>query len=111
MEKMKLFRAFYFVGVVLIFVGGYRLFKHLSYGEIFLSVGVVLYTFVQLILLFQKCLGLWSIFEYLKFGVNLMFLLAISLLLAGESRYWYYPFIIGLLMDFFANIFRKIQKQ
>jgi len=111
MVRMKLFRALYFVGMALIFLGGYRLYKELSFGEILFSAGVVLYTFVQLILLFQQPLKLWRVFEYMKAGVNLMFLLSIAILMVGESPYWYYPFLIGLLMDFFANIFRKIQKQ
>lgn len=108
---MKLYRALYFVGVALIFVGGYRLFKHLSYGEYLFAGGVVLYAFVQLVLLFKQSIANWGTFEYLKCAVNLLFVLSVVFLLAGKVTFWYYPFILGLLLDFFANIFRKIQNR
>lgn len=107
---MKLFRTIYFVGVVLIFVGGYRLVNHQTYGNSLFAAGVILYSTVQLILLFQQSTKNWALFEYLKFGVNFLFLISVGLLLFGNFAFWYYPFIVGLLMDFFANIFRRIQK-
>lgn len=110
MNSIKLYKTIYFTGVVFIFVGGYRLFKNLEYGVFLFSAGMVMYSAVQLKLLFHYKLVDWTIFEYLKATVNLVFLLAVILLVAFGLKQWYYPFILGLLLDFFANILKRISK-
>ncbi|NOU60524.1 hypothetical protein [Marinifilum caeruleilacunae] len=109
MKSFSLYKTIYFLGVVLIFVGGYRLFKQLSYGDILFSIGIICYSGVQIFLLFYKAISDWKIFEYLKMVVNVLFLLSIILLMILNLQEWYYPFILGLLIDFFTNILKRIK--
>lgn len=109
MKSFSLYKTIYFLGVVLIFVGGYRLFKHYSYGEVLFSSGILCYSGVQIYLLSFKTLSDWKIFEFLKLIVNVLFLISIVLLLILDIKEWYYPFILGLLIDFFANILKRIK--
>jgi hypothetical protein len=110
MNKFSIYKTIYFIGVVLIIVGGYRLFKQLPYGEILFSTGIILYAVVQIFMLFYKEFADWKIFEYLKLSVNILFLASVALLLLFDTTSWYYPFILGLLLDFFANIFRRMKR-
>ena len=109
MKSVSLYKTIYFIGIVLIFVGGYRLFKHYSYGDLLFSIGILCYSGVQIYLLTFKTLSEWKIFEYLKLTVNVLFLISIALLLILGIKEWYYPFILGLLIDFFANILKRIR--
>ncbi|MDQ2177464.1 hypothetical protein [Marinifilum sp. D714] len=111
MKSFSLYKTIYFLGVVLIFVGGYRLFKNLSYGDWMFSAGILCYSGVQVFLLFFKELSEWKLFEYLKLTVNVLFLISIILLLILNLQEWYYPFILGLLIDFFSNILKRINRR
>ncbi|WP_282015106.1 hypothetical protein [Marinifilum flexuosum] len=111
MKSFSLYKTIYFLGVVLIFVGGYRLFKNFSYGDLLFSFGILCYSGVQVFLLFFKSLADWKLFEYLKLTVNVLFLIAIILLLILDLQEWYYPFILGLLIDFFSNILKRINRR
>jgi hypothetical protein len=111
MKSFSLYKTIYFLGIVLIFVGGYRLFKNLSYGDWMFSAGILCYSGVQVVLLFFKVLSEWKLFEYLKLSVNVLFLISIILLLILNLQEWYYPFILGLLIDFFSNILKRISRR
>jgi len=110
MNKLLVYKTIYFMGIVLIFIGGYRLFKNLEYGTLPFSVGVVMYTGVQIFLLLQHSVKEWALFNYLKFSVNILFLISVILLTVFDLEQWYYPFILGLLVDFFSNILKRTQR-
>lgn len=110
MKSFSLFKTIYFIGIVLVFLGGYLLFKQLNYGDIIFGVGIVLYSGVQIRLLFYKNMKEWMTFEYLKLIVNFLFLVSVVLLFVLQLQLWYYPFVLGILVDFFANIMRRIKK-
>lgn len=108
---MKLFRGLYFLGIALILLGGYFISQHLFYGAWIFSAGVGLYSFVQIRLLFVRPARVWGVFEFLKLGVNILFILSVVLLLGWKLPLWYLPFILGLLLDFISNIIAKIRKR
>lgn len=110
MSSFSTFKLIYFIGLALIFIGGYRLYNHLSYGNIILSVGLLTYAFVQLFLLIKQGFKTWGLFEYSKTMVNVLFISSVILLMGLESKVWYYPLILGMLLDFFANIFRRVNR-
>ncbi|RXQ96693.1 hypothetical protein EO244_03430 [Ancylomarina salipaludis] len=110
MSSFSTFKLIYFIGLALIFIGGYRLYNHLSYGNIILSVGLLTYAFVQLFLLIKQGISTWALFEYTKTTVNVLFISSVVLLMGFESKVWYYPLILGMLLDFFANIFRRVNR-
>ncbi|PKQ65687.1 hypothetical protein BZG02_01390 [Labilibaculum filiforme] len=111
MNSFSIYKTIYFIGLVLAFLGGYRIIKQLSYGEVIFAVGILLYSGVQIRLLFTKSRKDWWILEYLKLSVNLLFLLSIFLLIVFDIKWWYYPFVLGSLVDFFANLFRRIKRK
>jgi hypothetical protein len=110
MKFFSVYKTIYYIGLVLIVVGGIRLLSNLSYAKELFSVGILLYSCVQIKFLFYKSFQEWQIFDYLKLAVNLLFLISIFLLLALEVKLWYYPFVLGMLFDFFANIIRRSKR-
>jgi len=110
MSSFSTFKLIYFIGLALIFIGGYRLFNQLLYGNFIISAGLLLYASVQLYLLIKQGLRNWNLFEYTKVSVNVLFICSVVLLLGFESKSWFYPLILGMLLDFFANIFRRMRK-
>lgn len=110
MKSFSIYKTIYFIGIVLVFLGGYRLIKQLPYGDVIFAVGIVLYSGVQVRLLFFKSIKEWLIFEYLKLAVNVLFLISVFLLIVLQIKLWHYPFVLGILVDFFANILRRIKK-
>ncbi|MCZ4693094.1 hypothetical protein DWB61_07445 [Ancylomarina euxinus] len=110
MASFSTFKLIYFIGLALIFIGGYRLYNHLSYGNIIISVGLLTYAIVQLYLLIKQGISNWGLFEYTKTTVNVLFICSVILLMGLESKGWFYPLILGMLLDFFANIFRRVNR-
>lgn len=110
MNFFSIYKTIYYIGIVFIVFGGIRLINHLSYGEILFALGVILYTGVQIKFLFYKSFKEWWIFDFLKLSVNLLFLISVFLLAILDLKFWYYPFILGALIDFFANILRRIKR-
>lgn len=110
MSSFSTIKLIYFIGLALIFLGGYRLFNHLLYGNIIISVGLLTYASVQLYLLLKQSLNTWGLFEYTKGTVNLLFICSVILLMGFESKAWFYPLVLGMLLDFFANIFRRVNR-
>ncbi|MBN2595931.1 hypothetical protein [Labilibaculum sp.] len=110
MKSFSGYKTIYYVGIVFIVLGGIRLLNHLSYGEILFAIGVLLYSGVQIRFLFYKSIADWWTFDYLKLSVNFLFLISIFLLFVIDFKLWYYPFVLGLLVDFFANILRRIKR-
>lgn len=110
MKNLKTYKAIYFIGMTFFFIGAYRLFKEQTYGTLLFSVGVLLYAGVQLLLLFQQLKNSWYLFQYLKFSVNILLLISVAILVFTNYPYWYYPLIGAMFLDFFANIFRRMQK-
>ncbi len=110
MSSFSIYKLIYFVGLALIFIGGYRLYNQQSYGEIIISVGLLTYAIVQLYLLIQQGVGNWGLFEYIKTSVNVLFICSVVLLMGFESKAWFYPLVLGMVLDFFANIFRRVNR-
>ncbi|PCH71577.1 MAG: hypothetical protein COC06_01185 [Bacteroidales bacterium] len=110
MKFFSIYKTIYYIGVVFIVFGGIRLIKHLSYGEVFFAIGILLYSWVQIKFLLYKSIRDWRTFDYLKLSVNVFFLISIFLLLVYDLKFWYYPFVLGILIDFFANILRRIKR-
>ena len=110
MKSFSIYKTIYFLGIVLVFLGGYRLIKQLPFGDVIFAIGIVIYSGVQIRLLFFKSIQDWLIFEYLKLAVNVLFLISIFLLIVLKIELWHYPFVLGILVDFFANIMRRIKK-
>lgn len=110
MSSFSTFKLIYFIGLALIFIGGYRLYNHLSFGNIIISAGLLTYATVQLYLLIKQGIRNWGLFEYTKASVNVLFLISVSLLMGFESKAWFYPLVLGMLLDFFANIFRRVNR-
>jgi len=110
MSSFSTFKLIYFIGLALIFIGGYRLYNQLSYGNIIISVGLLTYALVQLYLLIKQGFRSWKLFEYTKVSVNVLFICSVILLLGFELKTWFYPLVLGMLLDFFANIFRRMSR-
>jgi hypothetical protein len=110
MNSFSIYKTIYYIGIVFIVLGGIRLINHLSYGEVLFAVGILLHSWVQIKFLLYKSMKEWWTFDYLKLSVNLLFLISIFLLLVLEMKLWYYPFVLGILIDFFANILRRIKR-
>ena len=110
MKSFSIYKTIYFIGIVFVFLGGYRLIKQLPFGDVIFAIGMVLYSGVQIKLLFYKNVKEWTTFEYLKLAVNVLFLLSVFLLIVLKIELWHYPFVLGILVDFFANILRRIKK-
>lgn len=110
MLSFSTFKLIYFIGLALILIGGYRLYNQLSFGNIIISVGLLTYAFVQLFLLIKQGVSNWSLFEYIKTSVNILFISSVILLMGFESKAWFYPLVLGMLLDFFANIFRRVNR-
>ncbi|MDE5420761.1 hypothetical protein L3073_00920 [Ancylomarina sp. DW003] len=110
MSSFSIYKLIYFIGLALIFIGGYRLYNQLSFGNIIISVGLLTYASVQLYLLIQQGIGNWALFEYTKTTVNILFITSVILLMGFESKVWFYPLVLGMLLDFFANIFRRVNR-
>ena len=110
MRSFSIYKTIYFIGIVFVFLGAYRLFKQFPFGDLIFAIGIVLYSGVQIKLLFYKQIKNWTTFEYLKLAVNLLFLASVFLLLVLKIELWHYPFVLGILVDFFANILRRIKK-
>lgn len=110
MKSFSVYKTIYYIGIVFIVFGGIRLLNQLSYGDVLFAAGVILYTGVQIKFLFYKSIKEWWTFDYLKLAVNLLFLISIFFLLVFEMKFWYYPFLLGALIDFFANILRRIKR-
>ncbi len=104
------YKLVYFIGLSLVFIGGYRLYNQQDFGEIIISIGLVLYAIIQLYLLMKQGVRNWSLFEYTKTFVNVLFIFSVILLIGYESKVWFYPLVIGLLLDFFANIFKRMKR-
>ncbi len=69
-----------------------------------------MYSGIQIFLLLQQSVKTWTIFNYLKISVNILLLISILLLVVFQLNEWYYPFVLALVFDFFANILKRIQK-
>ena len=110
MSSFSTYKLIYFIGLALIFIGGYRLYNQLNHGDIIISVGLLTYAIVQLYLLIKQGIGNWTLFEYTKTGVNVLFISSVILLMGFESKIWFYPLVLGMLLDFFANIFRRVNR-
>jgi len=110
MSSFSTFKLIYFIGLALIFIGGYRLYNQLSFGNIIISVGLLSYALVQLYLLIKQGIGNWGLFEYTKTTVNVLFVASVVLLMGFELNAWFYPLVLGMLLDFFANIFRRVNR-
>ena len=110
MSSFSTYKLIYFIGLALIFIGGYRMYNQLTYGNIIISLGLLTYAIVQLYLLFKQGLSNWTVFEYTKTTVNILFVASVLLLMGFESKVWFYPLILGMLVDFFANIFRRVNR-
>lgn len=110
MSSFSTFKLIYFIGLALIFIGGYRLYNQLSFGNIIISVGLLSYALVQLYLLIKQGIGNWCLFEYTKTTVNVLFVASVVLLMGFELNAWFYPLVLGMLLDFFANIFRRVNR-
>jgi hypothetical protein len=110
MSSFSIYKLIYFIGLALILIGGYRLYNQLSFGDIIISVGLLIYAIVQLYLLIKQGIGNWAVFEYTKTSVNILFISSVILLMGFESKAWFYPLILGMLLDFFANIFRRVNR-
>ncbi len=110
MSSFSTYKLIYFIGLALIFIGGYRLYNQLSFGNITISIGLLTYAIVQLYLLIQQGVGNWSLFEYTKTTVNILFICSVILLMGLESKAWFYPLVLGMVLDFFANILRRVNR-
>ncbi len=110
MSSFSTYKLIYFIGLALIFIGGYRLYNQLNFGDIIISVGLLTYATVQLYLLIKQGVGNWGTFEYIKTTVNVLFICSVIMLMGFESKAWFYPLVLGMLLDFFANIFRRVNR-
>lgn len=110
MKSFSIYKTIYFIGIVFIFLGAYRLYKQFSFGDFIFATGILFYSGVQIKLIFRKKIKDWTAFEYLKLAVNLLFLTSLFSLIVMRIEAWHYPFVLGILVDFFANIFRRIKK-
>ena len=110
MSSFSTFKLIYFIGLALILIGGYRLYNHLSFGNIIISVGLLTYAFVQLFLLIKQGVRNWGLFEYTKTTVNILFVVSVVLLMVLKLKVWFYPLVLGMLLDFLANIFRRVNR-
>ncbi|MGZ2370182.1 hypothetical protein ACXR6G_10380 [Ancylomarina sp. YFZ004] len=110
MSSFSIYKLIYFIGLALILIGGYRLYNQFSYGNIIISVGLLTYACIQLYLLIKQDIRNWGLFEYTKTTVNVLFICSVILLMGLESKAWFYPLILGMLLDFFANIFRRVNR-
>ncbi|MRT91458.1 hypothetical protein [Ancylomarina sp. 16SWW S1-10-2] len=110
MSSFSIYKLIYFIGLALIFIGGYRLYNHLIFGNIIISIGLLTYAFVQLFLLIKQGLSNWHLFEYTKTTVNILFIVSVVLLIGFELKAWFYPLVLGMLLDFLANIFRRVNR-
>ena len=110
MSSFSTYKLIYFIGLALIFIGGYRLYNQLSFGNLIISVGLLTYASVQLYLLINQGVRNWGLFEYTKTAVNVLFICSVILLMGFESKAWFYPLVLGMLLDFFANIFRRVNR-
>lgn len=110
MSSFSVYKLIYFIGLALILIGGYRLYNQLNFGNIIISVGLITYASIQLYLLIQQGISSWGLFEYTKTTVNLLFITSVILLMVFENKAWFYPLVLGMLLDFFANIFRRVNR-
>ncbi|RUT79478.1 hypothetical protein [Ancylomarina longa] len=111
MSSFNIYKAIYYLGVALIFIGGYRFLKGQDHASIFFSIGLFLYAGLQLYLLSYQPIKSWERSEYLKLVVGVLYLSAVVLLLFMNMHAWYAVFILGMTLDFFTNIFKKIRRQ
>ena len=110
MKSFSIYKTIYYIGIVFIVLGGVRLINYMTYGEVIFGLGVLLYSGVQIKFCFYKSILEWWIFDYLKLAVSILFLISIFLLFVFEIKQWYYLFVFGILIDFFANILRRIKR-
>lgn len=85
------------------------MFKELEYGVVLFSLGILMYSGIQIFLLVKQSVKNWAIFNYLKISVNILLLISVVLLTVFQLNEWYYPFVLALVFDFFANILKRIQ--